>query len=62
MKMRKDIKEITEAVFLIDMNVGFCEEGNLADPTIKHIVPNIIPIIFKINNKICSILTFLLFF
>ena len=45
MRERKDIKDIREAVFVIDMNVGFCEEGNLADPTIKHIVPNIIPII-----------------
>lgn len=45
MKERKEIKKMNEAVFLIDMNVGFCEEGNLADPTIKHIVPNIIPII-----------------
>lgn len=51
MKMRKDIKEITEAVFLIDMNGGFCEEGNLADPTIKRIVPNIIPIIRAVLEK-----------
>lgn len=51
MKQRKDIKEISECVFLIDMNVGFCEEGNLADPTIKHIVPNIIPIIRAILEK-----------
>ena len=51
MKQRKEIKEITEAVFLIDMNIGFCEEGNLADPTIKHIVPNIIPIIRAVLEK-----------
>lgn len=51
MKERKNIKEISEAVFLIDMNVGFCEEGNLADPTIKHIVPNIIPIIRAVLEK-----------
>ena len=51
MKTRKDINEIQEAVFLIDMNVGFCEEGNLADPTIKTIVPNIIPIIDAIVRK-----------
>ena len=38
---RKELNEITEALFLIDMNNGFCEEGNLADPTIKHIVPDI---------------------
>ena len=44
-KVRKNEKEMEEALFLIDMNVGFCEKGNLADPTIKHIVPNIIPII-----------------
>lgn len=51
MKQQKNITEITEAVFLIDMNVGFCEEGNLADPTIKHIVPNIIPIIRAVLEK-----------
>ena len=38
---RKKISEIEEALFLIDLNNGFCEEGALADPTIKHIVPNI---------------------
>lgn len=42
---KKDIINIEEALFLIDMNNGFCEKGNLADPTIKTIVPNIIPII-----------------
>ena len=51
MKIRKEINEIQEAVFLIDMNVGFCEEGNLADPTIKTIVPNIIPIVDAIVRK-----------
>lgn len=45
MKEKKNIKEMEEAVFLIDMNVGFCEKGALADPSIKQIVPNIIPII-----------------
>ena len=50
-KVRKGLEEIEEAVFLIDMNVGFCEEGNLADPTIKHIVPNIIGIIRNILAK-----------
>ena len=44
-RVRKEEREINEALFLIDMNVGFCEKGNLADPTIKSIVPNIIPII-----------------
>ncbi len=47
-KVRKEIGEMEKALFLIDMNVGFCEKGNLADPTIKNIVPNIIPIIRKI--------------
>ncbi len=51
MKERKSIEQIEEALFLIDMNVGFCEEGNLADPTIKHIVPNIISIIRTIIEK-----------
>lgn len=60
-RRKKEIREMEEAVFLIDMNEGFCEGGNLADPTIKHIVPNIIPIIkavlengegfFVVNDK-----------
>lgn len=48
---RKNLEDITEAVFLIDMNIGFCEEGALADPTIKHIVPNISLIIREILNR-----------
>ncbi len=61
MKERKELKNVERALFLIDMNVGFCEEGNLADPTIKQIVPNIIPVIretleageafFVVNDK-----------
>lgn len=51
MKEKKNIKEMEEAVFQIDMNEGFCEEGNLADPTIKHIVPNIVPIIRAVLEK-----------
>ncbi len=51
MKVKKEINRIEEAVFLIDMNVGFCEEGNLADPSIKHIVPDIIPIIRYVLEK-----------
>lgn len=45
MNNKKRIDEMTEAVFMIDMNVGFCENGKLADPTIEHIVPTIIEII-----------------
>lgn len=51
MNIKKETNQITEAVFLIDMNVGFCEKGNLADPTIKQIVPNIIPIIRAVLEK-----------
>lgn len=51
MKEKKSIKEMEEAVFQIDMNEGFCEEGNLADPTIKQIVPNIVPIIRAVLEK-----------
>lgn len=51
MKEKKSIREMEEAVFQIDMNEGFCEEGNLADPTIKQIVPNIIPIIRAVIEK-----------
>ena len=58
---RKNLKEVEKAVFIIDMNIGFCEEGNLADPSIKHIVPNIIMVadqvieegeaLFIVNDK-----------
>ena len=48
---RKELNEITEALFLIDMNNGFCEEGNLADPTIKHIVPDIKRMIEDVLNR-----------
>ncbi len=48
---RKELQEITEALFLIDMNNGFCEEGSLADSSIKKIVPNIKEIIKQILNK-----------
>lgn len=51
MKEKKNIKEMEEAVFLIDMNIGFCEKGALADPTIKQIVPNIVPIIRTVLEK-----------
>lgn len=43
--MKKDLKDLTEALFVIDMNNGFCNEGKLADPTIKEIVNNIISLI-----------------
>lgn len=51
MKERKKTNEIERALFLIDMNNGFCEEGKLADPSIKNIVPNIIPIIREILQE-----------
>lgn len=41
----KNLEEVSNAIFVIDMNNGFCEEGALADPTIKRIVPNIRKII-----------------
>jgi nicotinamidase-related amidase len=50
-KIRKNLEEIEEALFIIDMNEGFCEEGNLADPSIKHIVPNIINIVRDILSR-----------
>ena len=31
-----------EVLFIVDMNNGFCNNGNLADPDIKKIIPNII--------------------
>ena len=59
--MTKVLNEVKGAIFLIDMNNGFCEEGNLADPSIKVIVPNITNIIknglekdyafFVVNDK-----------
>lgn len=44
---------VEEALFIIDMNNGFCEKGNLADQNIKSIVPNIIEIVkyFLANNQ-----------
>ncbi|MCM1053294.1 MAG: cysteine hydrolase [Ruminococcus sp.] len=59
---RKNIEEITEALFIIDMNNGFCDSDcNLGDETIKHIVPNLIETtkyfiengegIFVVNDK-----------
>ena len=41
----KNLEEVNSAIFVINMNQGFCEEGALADPTIKGIVPNIREII-----------------
>ena len=41
----KNLEEVNSAIFVIDMNNGFCEEGALADPSIKRIVPNIRKII-----------------
>ena len=41
----KNLEDVNSAIFVIDMNNGFCEEGALADPTIKRIVPNIRKII-----------------
>lgn len=43
--MKENLKKFEEVVFVIDMNNGFCNEGNLADPSIKRIVPDIINII-----------------
>lgn len=51
MKKRKHLFEMEEAVFLIDMNNGFCKEGNLADPSINAIVPNITQIIRNTLEK-----------
>ena len=48
-KVKKNVNEMEEAVFVIDMNEGFCEEGNLADSTIKHIVPNIVSTFFVVD-------------
>lgn len=43
--MKTNLLEKEQAVFVIDMNNGFCEEGALADKSIKRIVPEIIQII-----------------
>ena len=51
MKNRKNLNEVEKALFLIDMNEGFCENGNLADPSIKQIVPNIISLIRQTINE-----------
>jgi len=49
--MKKNIREMEELVFQIDMNNGFCEKGKLADPTIKRIVPSIIKIVRGVLQK-----------
>lgn len=49
--MKKELFEIEEALFVIDMNNGFCEKGNLADSSIKVIVPEIITLIRKNLKK-----------
>ena len=58
LKMKKELFKIEEALFVIDMNNGFCEKGNLADSSIKVIVPEIITLIRKKFKKrrrlICS--------
>jgi len=41
MKELPKLENIKEAIYIIDMNNGFCEKGNLACPDIKEIVPNI---------------------
>lgn len=47
----KNLEEVNSAIFVIDMNNGFCEEGALADPTIKRIVPNIRKIIMDVLKR-----------
>ena len=48
---KKDIIEIEEALFVIDMNNGFCNKGLLADPSIKRIVPAIKKLIEAVLRK-----------
>ena len=48
---KKDIIDIEEALFVIDMNNGFCKEGLLADPSIKRIVPAIKKLIEAVMKK-----------
>ena len=48
---KKDIIEIEEALFVIDMNNGFCNKGLLADPSIKRIVPAIKKLIQAVLRK-----------
>lgn len=40
--MKENLKDVKEVLFIVDMNNGFCNNGNLADPDIKKIIPNII--------------------
>ncbi len=48
---KKDIIDIEEALFVIDMNNGFCNKGLLADPSIKRIVPAIKKLIEAVIRK-----------
>ena len=44
-------EDIKEAIYIVDMNNGFCEKGNLACPNIKEIVPNIKKLIKNVYDN-----------
>lgn len=47
-----------DALFVIDMNKGFCEEGNLAAPHIKEIVPNINKFYKEHEDNLSTVIAF----
>ena len=47
-----------DALFVIDMNKGFCEEGNLAAPHIKKIVPNINKFYKEHKDSLSTVIAF----
>ena len=47
-----------DALFVIDMNKGFCEEGNLAAPHIKEIVPNINKFYKENKDNLSTVIAF----
>lgn len=50
-KLAPKFNDIKEAVYIVDMNNGFCEKGNLACPDIKEIVPNIKKLIKDVYDR-----------
>ena len=47
-----------DVLFVIDMNKGFCEEGNLAAPHIKEIVPNINKFYKENKDNLSTVIAF----
>lgn len=58
MKKKKELEKIKRALIIIDALQGFMQEGALSDPTIGHIVPNIVALI-KLFQKEDDVIIFI---